>query len=548
MKRGDKLGEGTFGIVYAASSPRTKRQYAVKRNLVEDGTSFIGVSREVCVLNKLRNHPNIVRLEQVSIGHPFNGSCFSPLAGQDRISQRDDSLHFVFKEASYDLYRFIYGSRTHDFRLIKQYMVDILLAVEFMHCSQRIIHRDLKPSNILIFTNERNSIGRYNIASICDFGLAKPYTYQGYQTPGAVTSWYRAPEIALGYPHYDYKIDIWSLGCIFYEMIAGKSFVSDIPDNNDDILSAILGSLPEELSMRKFRELIKSNKWRQIKLTPAHSPRVRRSFYQQLGLSSKGLAQFEREAGKIQIFCDLISNMLKFEWDQRFTATQCLEHPFFHDMKYIISETRKLYPPVPKKESPYNIHNCIERVWVSQMIIDIFNNRCNLPWYSDRSLFQAMDLFDRYLYVMFHNTEIPPNAVESDLKGFIHDKFGTELRFMTCLHLCVKYFSSIHYPIPFDDMVTEEFRTPEAKLIAENFEGGLITSCLGYNIYRMTLYEAADQFNDKLDHIDIRNLIILYSMNNSFTGLTPIELYRYYREHLKNKDDIELLRAPIPTK
>ena len=55
MLRGDKLGEGTFGIVYAGSSPKSKRQYAIKRNLVEEETSFIGVPRELDMLTKLRH-------------------------------------------------------------------------------------------------------------------------------------------------------------------------------------------------------------------------------------------------------------------------------------------------------------------------------------------------------------------------------------------------------------------------------------------------------------------------------------------------------------
>jgi hypothetical protein len=327
-------------------------------------------------------------------------------------------------------------------------------------------------------------------------------------------------------------------------MIAKRAFVPDVPDNNDDILSAILGALPNPLPMRKFRELIRSNKWRQIKLTPAHSPRVRRSFVQQIGLNKDGLAQFEREAGNMDTFCNLLENMLRFEWENRFTATECLDHPFFQEYKQLIMETRNRHIPAPRKEKAIIINKCIERKWMAQAVTEIFNNRHLLRWYNVRALFQAMDLFDRYLSVMFHITKIPPNSVESDLKGFIHDKFGAELRFMTCLYLCIKYFSSIHYPVSYDNIVADEYRTAEAKLIAENFEGGFIKNCLEYDIYRPTIYEAADQFGDKLDDTDIRDLIILYSLNNSYSGMTPSELYHYYRDNLKGKQ-IDLLFAPI---
>lgn len=543
MRRGKKLGEGTFGIVYEATSPKTKRRFAVKRNLTEDITSFIGASREVDVLNKLRNHPHIVRLERVAFGHPFQGACFSPLTGKDRESQRDDSLHFVFNQAAYDLHRFIYGALVIDFKLMKRYMVDMLLGLEYIH-GRGIIHRDLKPSNILIFGDEKNALGVNNVAKICDFGLAKPYTYQGNQTPSTVTSWYRAPEIALGFPLYDYKVDIWSLGCIFYEMVAKRAFIPDVPDDNDAIVSSILGALPHELSVRKLRELVRSNKWRNVKLTPTHSPRTRRSFQQQIGLRPDCLRNFELAAGKMDLFCDLLENMLRFEWDQRYTAAQCLDHPFFHDYTSLIQETRRLYSPRPRRYDQIIVHKCVERKWMAQVATEIFNNRTKLVWYSHRALFQAMDLFDRYLAVMLHTTVIPPNAVESEYKGFIHDKFGAELRFMTCLYLCIKYFSSIHYPVQYDDVVNDIYRTPDAKLIAEQFEGGFIKNCLEYDIYHPTVYEVADEFGDRLEDPDIRDLIILYSMNASFSGMTAKELYQYYRTHLRGRD-IEVLFAPI---
>ena len=239
MLRGEKLGEGTFGIVYAARSPNSKQEYAVKRNLVEDATSFIGVPREVDILNKLRNHPHIVRLEKVAFGNPFGETVFSPLVGVDRNSQRDDRIHFIFKSAEYDLHRYIYGATITDWSITKRYMVHILLGVEFMH-ARKIIHRDLKPSNILIFGAETDAMEQPNVAKICDFGLAKPYTYQGVQTPNTVTSWYRAPEIALGYPNYDYKVDIWSLGCILFEMVAKRCFLGNSPDDdNDEIVKCL---------------------------------------------------------------------------------------------------------------------------------------------------------------------------------------------------------------------------------------------------------------------------------------------------------------------
>ena len=543
MLRREKLGEGTFGIVYSAISPKSNTQYAVKRNLTENATTFIGVSRETDVLTKLRHHPHIVKLEQIAFGHPFENNCFSPLNGEGRETQRDDMIHFVFKQASYDLHRFIYGATITDYGLMKRYMVQMLLGLEFMH-SQKIIHRDLKPSNILIFGSEIDAVGINNVAKICDFGLAKPYTYQGEQTPKTVTSWYRPPEIALGYPNYDYKVDVWSLGCIFYEMVAQKAFMPNIGDDNDTIISAILGCLPQELPIRKIREFIRSNKWRKVTISPIYHPKIRKSFVEQLGLTPEATKQFELQAGKMSDFIAVLNNMIEFEWEKRLTVTECLNLPFFSEYQDIIKETRKQHNITSPKETNMIIHNCMERKWMAQTVTEIFNNRNTLPWYNNRVIFQAMDLFDRYLSVMFHTTDINPNAIESEHTGFIHDKFGAELRFMTCLYLCLKYFSSIQYPFTYDSIVAKEYRTPDAMLIAEQFESAFIKNCLEYNIYRPTIYEAADDFKDRLDDSDIRDLIILYSMNHSFNDMKPTELYDYYRNNLRGKP-LDTLFLPI---
>lgn len=547
MHRRDKLGEGTYGIVYSATSPNTNREYAIKRNLVEKATSFIGVPREVDVLNKLRTHPHIVRLESVAFGHPFKETCFSPLMTNDRINQRDDGIHFVFGQATYDLHRFIYGALETNFWLNKRYMLQILLGVEYIHGS-RMIHRDLKPNNILIFGSDKDVMGVNNVAKICDFGLAKPYTYQGFQTPGTVASWYRAPEIALGYPHYDYKSDVWSLGCILFEMIARKPFIPDVPDDNDRIISQILGTLPEPISRKFYREHIKLNKWRDksnpIKLSPMHNPKVRKTFIQQLGFTNGLINKFEKEAGSLSSFCDLLNNMLQFDWNHRYTITECIDHPFFEEYKDLIRDTRKKNPPRPNPEQILVITQCIERKWMSDIAVEIFNNRGKLFWYNTRALFQAMDLFDRYLAVMFSITKIQANAVESEYKGLLHDKFGTELRFMTCLYLCIKYFSSIHHAIPFDAIVSPQYKTKESLLIAEQFESSFVKNCLEYDIYRPTIYEAADEFSYKLADEDIRDLIVLYSMNNSHSGMTPTELFNYYKTHLQGST-IDKLLNPI---
>jgi serine/threonine protein kinase len=534
MLRGEKLGEGTFGIVYAATSPTSNTKYAVKRNITEKVISFLGVSREVDVLNKLLGHPHIIKLERVAFGSPFSNAGLSPLLGKARRDQRDDRMHFVFDFATYDLRKFIYETKVLDFRVAKRYMLHILLGLEYIH-HRKIIHRDFKPDNILVFGDSKDALGISNVAKICDFGLAKPYTHQGIQTPRVVTSWYRAPEITLGYPSYDYKSDVWSVGCIFYEMLCRRPFLGNTADDNDKLLTAILRNLPVALETSKLRDLVKANRWRNVRLGPGYMPRTRSSFAEQFGLKPEWLESFNSSSGSMTEFCDLLQHMMCFDWRDRYTAKQCLNHPFFAQHEPLITATRSKYL-TEQLEQIIEVKQCIERLWMIGLVTNIFNSRHLITWYSDRALFQAIDLYDRYLHTMFTASSFPDTDVESEYKGLLHDKFNAELRFMSCLYLCVKYFSSTQAALSFDDVVGPEFRTDKAKLITEQFEGSFIIHCLQYDIYRPTVYEAADDFDIILSQNDVLGLLLLITYNDSVSGKTPRAVTKHYVENCRGKD------------
>ena len=94
---------------------------------------------------------------------------------------------------------------------IKTLLLQLATAIDYLH-SNWILHRDLKTSNLLM-----NNRGQMKVA---DFGMAR---YYGDPPPKltqlVVTLWYRAPELLLGAERYGAEIDIWSIGCIFGELL-----------------------------------------------------------------------------------------------------------------------------------------------------------------------------------------------------------------------------------------------------------------------------------------------------------------------------------------
>lgn len=112
-----------------------------------------------------------------------------------------------------DLHRIIYSKQPLSIDHIQYFIYQILRGLKYIH-SANVLHRDLKPSNLLLRSNCD--------LKICDFGLARGVEDEvnGGLTEYVVTRWYRAPEIMLACQEYSSAIDIWSVGCIFAELLS----------------------------------------------------------------------------------------------------------------------------------------------------------------------------------------------------------------------------------------------------------------------------------------------------------------------------------------
>lgn len=137
-----------------------------------------------------------------------------------------DDIYIVTDLMETDLHRVIYSKQPLTKEHIQYFMYQLLRGVLYMH-SANVIHRDLKPSNILL--------NKHCDLKICDLGLGRGYdTIEDFMTEYVVTRWYRAPEVILNASEYTNAIDIWSIGCIFAELLGrtalfpGENFLDQI--------------------------------------------------------------------------------------------------------------------------------------------------------------------------------------------------------------------------------------------------------------------------------------------------------------------------------
>uniref|UniRef100_A0A1A9VJA0 Protein kinase domain-containing protein n=1 Tax=Glossina austeni TaxID=7395 RepID=A0A1A9VJA0_GLOAU len=288
----EKIGEGTYGVVYKGRNKLTGQIVAMKKIRLESDDEGIPSTaiREISLLKELK-HPNIVCLEDVLM--------------------EENRLYLIFEFLSMDLKKYmdsLPSEKSMDSELVRSYLYQIMSAILFCH-RRRVLHRDLKPQNLLIDKN--------GIIKVADFGLGRSFGIPvRIYTHEIVTLWYRAPEVLLGSPRYSCPVDIWSIGCIFAEMATRKPlFQGDSEIDQLFRMFRILRTPTEEIwpgvtSLPDYKNTFPC--WSSNQLTN-----------QLKNLSSEGL--------------DLIQKMLIYDPVHRISAKDVLEHPFFDgfDIKLI---------------------------------------------------------------------------------------------------------------------------------------------------------------------------------------------------------------------
>jgi len=286
------IGKGSYGVVAAAIDSHTGERVAIKKinDIFGNVSDAARILREIKLLRLLR-HPNIVQIKHIMLP-------------PTRREFKD--IYVVFELMESDLHQVIKANDNLTPEHHRFFLYQLIRALKYMH-SAHVFHRDLKPRNILANSDSK--------LKICDFGLARASFNDSlsaiYWTDYVATRWYRAPELCGSFfSSYTPAIDIWSIGCIFAEVLTGTPL---FPGRNVvhqlDLITDLLGT-------PSFRSL-----------SQIHSDKAREYL---LGMPRKRPIPFShkfRNADPLAL--RLLERLLAFDPKDRPTAEEALADPYF---------------------------------------------------------------------------------------------------------------------------------------------------------------------------------------------------------------------------
>lgn len=297
-----RLGQGAYGVVCSCLDTETNKKVAIKKipKAFEDLIDAKRIVREIKLLGFFK-HKNIISL--VDVAKPENPTGF-------------DDIYFATDLMETDLHKVIYSKQNLTDEHIQYFVYQILAGTNYMH-SANVVHRDLKPSNILV--NKNCDV------KICDLGLGrggivddanadKKKIQEENLTEYVITRWYRAPEVILCPSEYTKAVDVWSIGCIFAELLGRKAiFQGEHYLDQIEKITSVLGSPSSEdldfISKPEAKEFI-------------------------LKLEKKKKQNFSQIFPKANpVALDLLEKMLTFHPKKRITIKECLEHKYFEELR-----------------------------------------------------------------------------------------------------------------------------------------------------------------------------------------------------------------------
>ncbi|TDW60284.1 protein kinase domain-containing protein [Oceanimonas baumannii] len=289
---GRVLGKGNFSTVYKGIHKSTKEHVTIKI-LEKDRADKI--RREISVLRRLKGGRNVAHIFDVVKDYNVNKKCIV--------------MHFYKND------NLITRNTTLDEREVKLYMYQLLNGLNEAH-GKGVIHRDIKPSNIVI-NRKRMRL------KIIDWGMADFYhPYKEYHLRVG-SHYYKAPELLLGMKQYDYSLDMWSFACLFSGLIC-NSFPFFKGKEEPDLLRSISGffgkyELLSYIEKYSLSEPCKEN------LEAIYNGSE----------ESKMVLESSGSSFKSELALDLISKVMRVDHQERLTAKEAMEHPYFDEVRNI---------------------------------------------------------------------------------------------------------------------------------------------------------------------------------------------------------------------
>ncbi|XP_039144249.1 mitogen-activated protein kinase 5-like [Dioscorea cayenensis subsp. rotundata] len=290
------IGRGAYGIVCSVMNTESGEMVAMKKiaNAFDNHLDAKRTLREIKLMKHL-DHENVIAIKDVVPPPSFQS--FSDVYIATELMDTD--LHNVLR-SNQDL------SEEH----CQYFLYQILRGLKYIH-SAKVIHRDLKPSNLLLNSNCD--------LKICDFGLARPTSESDVMTEYVVTRWYRAPELLLNSTDYTAAIDVWSVGCIFMELMNRHPLFPGRDHMHQMRLITELVGTPNESELGFVRN-------EEARKYVRHLPRFARQSFASLYPHVHPSA------------IDLVEKMLTFNPLQRITVEEALAHPYLAKLHDIADE------------------------------------------------------------------------------------------------------------------------------------------------------------------------------------------------------------------
>ncbi|NP_001013469.2 mitogen-activated protein kinase 7 [Danio rerio] len=295
----ETIGTGAYGVVSSARRRDNGQQVAIKKipNAFEVVTNAKRTLRELKILKHFK-HDNIIAIKDI----------LQPVVPHSAFK----SVYVVLDLMESDLHQIIHSRQPLTPEHTRYFLYQLLRGLKYIH-SANVIHRDLKPSNLLVNENCELKIGDFGMAR----GLSAVYSEESrsFMTEYVATRWYRAPELMLSLHHYSLAIDLWSVGCIFGEMLGrrqmfpGKNYVHQL-----QLILSVLGTPPESIVGSIGSDRVRSY----VRSLPSKAPEPLAALYPQAEPSA----------------LNLLAAMLRFDPRERISACQALEHPYlskYHD-------------------------------------------------------------------------------------------------------------------------------------------------------------------------------------------------------------------------